>query len=124
MLRNFYLNKLWDVEINFLAKNVKDNEFELIYNINANEKFFDNIELEILDDFNEENFVKVFKYFENLKGKPYSINKISKIIKLIEEIALSEQFASIRIETVEDIIADKINLKFKIRETENFMLKR
>ena len=127
LLRNFYLNKGYhDVEINSsFAKIVKDNEFELIYNINANDKFFfDNIELEILDDFNNDNFVKVFKYFEDLKGKPYSINKISKIINLIEEIALSEQFASIRVETIEDIVADKINLKFKIEETEKFYVEK
>ena len=127
LLRNFYLNKGYhDVEINSsFAKIVKDNEFELIYNINANDKFFfDNIELEILDDFNKDNFVKVFKYFEDLKGKPYSINKISKIINLIEEIALSEQFASIRVGTIEDIVANKINLKFKIEETEKFYVEK
>ncbi len=127
LLKNFYLNKGYhDVQINSsFAKIVKDNEFELIYNINANEKFFfDNIELEIIDDFNEDNFVTVFKFFEDLKGKPYSINKISKIIKLIEQIALSEQFASIRVGTIENIVSNKINLKFKIEETEKFFVEK
>ena len=127
LLRNFYLNKGYhDVQINSsFAKIVKDNEFELIYNINANKKFyFDNIELEIIDDFNEDNFVKVLKSFEDIKGKPYSINKISKIIRLIEQIALSEQYTSIRVGTIEDIVENKINLKFKIEETEKFYVEK
>ena len=44
LLRNFYLNKgYYNVEINSsFAKMFNSNEFELIYNINANEKIFFN----------------------------------------------------------------------------------
>ena len=42
LLKNFYLNKGYhDAQINSsFAKMVEDNNFELIYNINANEKFY------------------------------------------------------------------------------------
>ena len=42
LLRNFYLNKgFYNVEINSsFAKLIKNDEFELVYNINANDKFF------------------------------------------------------------------------------------
>ena len=58
MLKNFYLNKgYFDVEINSsFAKLIESNEFELIFNIEANEKFFfDNLTLDLPTDF-EENF--------------------------------------------------------------------
>ena len=42
LLRNFYLNKgFYDVKINSsFAKLIENDEFELIFNINANKKFF------------------------------------------------------------------------------------
>ena len=41
LLRNFYLNKgFYNVEIkSSFAKLIKNDEFELVYNINANDKF-------------------------------------------------------------------------------------
>ena len=44
LLKNFYLNKgYYNVEINSsFAKLIDDDEFELIFNIDANEKFYFN----------------------------------------------------------------------------------
>ena len=65
LLKNFYLNKgYYDVEINSsFARLINKNEFELIFNINAKEKyFFDSIDLNLPIDFNKENF-QSFKKF-------------------------------------------------------------
>ena len=76
LLRNFYLNKgYYQAEINSsFAKIIDEDKFELIFNINANNKFFFNdIELILPDDFNKKNFEKMYNLFKDLKGKPYSI---------------------------------------------------
>ena len=93
--QKFYLNQgYFDIQINSsFAKLLSENEFELVFNIQANEKhFFDNLDIKMSDDYDRENFVKIFNLFENLKGEPYSINAIDKILERIDEIIISEQF--------------------------------
>ena len=127
LLKNFYLNKGYhDVQINSsFAKTLKDNNFELIYNINANDKFyFDKIELQLNNDFDLNNFNDVVEYFDDLKGEPYSIYRIRTIIDKIENIALSEQFESVKVIPIENIVSNKINLKFKIEDTEKFYVEK
>ena len=127
LLKNFYLNKgYYNVKVNTsFAKLVNDNQFELIYNINANEKYyFDNIDLELAIDYDENNFLDLKSTLKKLKGKPYSINNISKIIKKIENIVLREQYESVKVIPLESLIDNKINLTFKIEESEKFFVKK
>ena len=59
LLKNFYLNKgYYDVKINSsFAKLINEGEFELIFNIDAGEKFyFGNLDVELPVDYNKENF--------------------------------------------------------------------
>ena len=79
LLNNFYLNQgYFNAEINSSFARLIDNEsFELIFNINANERiFFNNISLKLPDDFDKNNYTKINNLFQDLKGEPYSINKI------------------------------------------------
>ena len=127
LLKNFYLNKgYYKAEVNTsFAKLLNENDFELIYNINANEKFyFDNLKLELAIDYEESNFSDLKSFLKTLKGKPYSINSISKIIKKIENIVLREQFESVKVLPLENIISNNINLTFKIEESEKFFIKK
>ncbi len=127
LLKNFYLNKgYYNAKVNStFAKLVNDNQFELIYNINANEKYyFDNINLELAIDYDENNFSDLKSSFKKLKDKPYSINNISKIIKTIENIVLQEQFESIKVIPLENLVDNKINLTFKVEESEKFVVKK
>ena len=127
LLKNFYLNKgYYNAKVNSsFAKLVNDNQFELIYNIDANEKYyFDNIELELAIDYDENNFSDLKSSLKKLKGKPYSINNISKIIKTIENIVLQEQFESIKVIPLENLVDNKINLTFKVEESEKFVVKK
>ena len=128
LLKNFYLNKgYYNVNINStFAKLTAEDDFELIFNINANEKFlFNDIKLKISADYDKENFSQIYKSFDELKGKPYSLNSIDNILDLIDEIVISEQFEAINAEVNEQIIDDnKINLTFEVQETEKFFVER
>ena len=115
LLKNFYLNEgYYDVKINSsFAKLVDDKKFELIYNINANNKyFFNNIELNLPDDFSSDNFSEIYELFNNLKGKPYSINRIENILSSLDKISTNDQFESVKSIVEENIVEDKIDLKF------------
>ncbi len=127
LLRNFYLNNgFYDVKINSsFAKLINKNEFELIFNIDSNQKFFFNeLDLIVSNDYSRNNFNKIFKLFEKLKGQPYSINDIDNILDLIDEIVISKQFESINSTVNEKIENNKINLLFEVKETEKFLVDR
>ena len=127
LLKNFYLNKgFYKVDINTsFAKLISNNDFELIFNINAKEKYyFENLELIISDDYNKDNFSKILKLFDKLKGTPYSINSIDNVLSLIDDIVISKQFESIKATVEEKIDGNKINLFFEVKETEKFFVER
>ena len=127
LLKNFYLNKgYFNVEINSsYAKLVEDDGFELTYNINSNEKiYFNDLKLNIPSDFNNQNFDKLKKIFSNLKGKPYSLNDVEDILEEIELIVLDDQYISTSASVEEELLSDRINLKFKIQETEKYIVER
>ena len=127
LLRNFYLNNgYYNVEISSsFAKLINENEFELIYNINANKKiYFGELFLDLPTDFNLENFETVNTYFNDIKGKPYSINSIQKILEMIEETSIYEEYQSIKASVNEVINNDKINLTFILEETPKLFVKK
>ncbi len=121
LLKNFYLNQgYFNAEINSSFARLIDNEsFELIFNINANERiFFNNISLKLPDDFDKNNYTKINNLFQDLKGEPYSINKIEKILKKINNITIYEQYVSTNASVEENVYDNKIDLKFLIEETD------
>ena len=121
LLKNFYLNKgYYDVKINSsFAKLVNESEFELIFNIDAGEKFyFGNLDVELPIDYNKENFKKLFTTLDKLEGEPYSINGLENILEKIEINALNEQYESINVDVLENLDGNKINLTFQIQEPE------
>ena len=126
-MRNFYLNKGYkNVEINSsFAKLINQNEFELIFNINANEKiYFNDINLELPVDFKPDAFKDIYKFFDKVKGEPYSLVVKDKIIKEIEIISLSEQYVSSKITVKEKLVSNKLNLSFSIEESEKFFVEK
>lgn len=121
LLKNFYLNKgYYDVKINSsFAKLINEDEFELIFNIDAGEKFyFGNLDVELPVDYNKENFEKLFTALDKLEDEPYSINGLENILEKIEINALNEQYESINVDVVENLDGNKINLTFQIQEPE------
>jgi len=127
LLRNFYLNKgYYNVSVNSsFARLISSDEFELIYNIEANDIiYFNNIDLKLPSDYNKKNFKKIFKLFSSLKGSKYSINSIEKILNEIDKISVSEQFQSVRSTVEEQIDNGLLDLTFKIEETDKFFVKK
>ena len=127
LLKNFFLNKgFYNVEINTsFAKLINKEEFELIFNINANEKiFFNNLNIILPNDFNRENYVKLDNFFEKIKGKPYSINYVEKILDLIDAITIEDEFKSVKATVEENIVESKLNIDFTIEESERFLVEK
>ncbi|MDC1176396.1 outer membrane protein assembly factor BamA, partial [Candidatus Pelagibacter sp.] len=122
-----YLNRgYFDVKINSsYAKLISDNDFELIYNINANKKyFFNELTLSLPADFQKDNFEQLDKIFIKTKGKPYSINVVEEILDEIDNITINQEYTSVKAFVEENIISNQINLNFTINETEkNFVEK-
>ncbi len=127
LLKNFYLNKgYYNVVINSsFAKMTDEESFELVFNIDAKSKlFFGTLKIDLPSDFSKTNYEKVEKFFKKLESEPYSINRIEDIVEKIEIITINEQYESIKANISENIVADKINIDFKIEETEKFFVER
>ena len=127
LIKNFYLNKgYYDVEVNTsFAKLINDEEFELIFNINPKNKvFFNNLSLTLPDDFSESNFNNLRKLFIEVKGEPYSISIVNKILEEIDKITLNEEYKSISASVSESIYDDKFDINFDVKETEKFFVER
>ena len=127
LLKNFYLNKgYYDVTINSsYAKLLGPDEFEIIYNINSNNKFFFNdLNLILPIDYDTNNFTKINKLFNELKGEAYSLNSVRDIIEEIETVVLNEQFEATETIVNEEFNSNQINLTFTIQETDKFTVER
>ena len=128
LLKNYFRNKgYYNVEItSSSAKIIDKNNFVLIFNIDSGKKyFFNNINLSVSDDYSKENFSNFLKIFSDLKGKPYSLNLIKKIINEIDKTALQKEFVFINANYEEKIIDnDKININIFFEESEKYYVDR
>ncbi len=128
-LNNFYMNRgFYDVKIKSTTAVITDeNQFELIFNINAGEKYFfneikfDNVNKNIEID----NFEKFENKFNSLKGKKYSKKKINNLINDINDFTLKNDFVFLNADyTV--IIKDnnKIDIKINLDELDKIFVER
>ena len=128
LLRQFYLNNgYYDVSVNTSTATILDDDsFKLTYNINAGNLFTVNsTKLDLPIDYNPLNFTKVEKLLNKLEGNKYSFNKISKIVKEIDKISLSREFDFINASILEEKSdTNKININFKVTESEKLYVER
>ena len=127
LLNNFYKNNgYYNAKINSsFAKMLDENNFELIFNIDAGDKiFFGDLKLNLPVDFDENNFKSIKKLFKKIKGKPYSINIIDKILDEIDLITNLEQYKFIKASVEEKVTSNLINLEFTVEEGEKFYVDR
>jgi outer membrane protein insertion porin family len=127
LLKNFYLNNgYYDVSVNSsFAKIIDKENFELIYNIDAKNKFyFGDLKLQTPVNFDRNNFNNLLTLLDELKGEAYSVNAVDEILEEIDKISIEEQFESISAMVTENILSNKINLIFSIKETEKFIIER
>ncbi len=120
LLKNYYKNNgYYNVKIfSSFAQLIDSNNFELVFNINAGEKFkFNNITLDIPKGFSKDNFKEISKTMNKLKGKTYSINRIDKILKEIDKIVIQKQFEFINASYSETLRAKNIDLNIKLTES-------
>tara|TARA_Y100000591_G_scaffold29273_1_gene21805 strand:+ start:4277 stop:6529 length:2253 start_codon:yes stop_codon:yes gene_type:complete len=127
LLKNFYLNKgFYNVKIDSsFAKLIESNEFELIFNIQANEKiYFNDLKLKLPSNFDILYFQKLIDLFQELKGQPYSLSSVNEILEEIDKITLYEQFQSISASVKESVNEQKIDLEFIIEETTQYYVEK
>ena len=108
------------------AKNINNEFFELNFNIESGSKFFfNNISIEINDNFDEENFIRINNKIKKLKGKQYSSQIINNILEDIDQILLSKEFLFLNTNYDLSITEkNKINLKFKFQDLEKLYVER
>ncbi len=128
LLENYFRNKgYYNVAVKSSSAKVTDkNNFILTYNIDSGKKYyFNDIDLQVSDDYKKENFINFFKIFEDLKGRPYSLNSIKKIINEIDKAALQKEFVFINANYQEKIVDNnKINIKIYFDESEKFFVEK
>ena len=128
LLRQFYLNNgYYDVIINSSTATILDNKsFKLTYNINPGNLYtIHDTNLVLPIDYDPTNFADVKRLLDELKGKEYSFNKVSKIVKEIDKISLSREFDFINATILEEKIdSNKININFKVSESETLYVER
>jgi outer membrane protein insertion porin family len=128
LLKNFYLNEgYFDVEISQTSANIiQNNNFNLTYNINAGKKFFFNdLSLNIPTDYSSDNFEFVQLLLDDMKNKPYSLNRINALLNEIDNIAITKQYEFINASFNEKIIDEnKINIEFTINESQKLYVDR
>ena len=127
LLKNFYLNKgFYNVKINTsFAKLIDKNEFELIFNITPNQKiYFGDMNFILPNDFDENNYKDLNKLLVDLKGEPYSINSVDKILNEIDLITTNEEYKSSNAFAQQNIVSDKLNIDFIIEEGETFFIEK
>ena len=122
LLNKFYKNRgYYNVKIKSSYATVENNEnFKLIFSIDAGEKFyFNDFFLNITDDYEDENFTKINNVFRKLKGSLYSTKSIDEIKAEIDKIALQKEFVFIDAKFEENIFnQNKINVNFFLEQLE------
>ena len=120
LLTNFYKKKgYYNVNVkSSYAKNINNEYFELIFNIDSGSKFFFNeLSLDVNDNFNKDNFKSINEKLVNLKGKEYSSNKVNQIVDEIDNIILEKEFVFLNTNyDLKVLDKNKINILFKFKD--------
>ena len=118
LIEKYYKNKgYYNVNVkSSYAKNISNKFFELNFNIEAGEKyFFEKINLNLSNNFDELNFKHINKIINKLVGKQYSQKKLDNIIDEINKIALEKEFVFVDVKYETTIKGDNqiiTNIKF------------
>ncbi len=124
LLKKYYQRKgYYNVKItSSYAKNINNEYFELIFNIDSGQKFyFNNLTIQISDNFNKENFIRINEKLKNLKGTKYSSKEINKILDEIDKVILQKEFLFLNAKYDLSIVDNnKINIMFKFKDLEQF----
>ena len=127
LLENYYKNLgYYDVSVSDSFVEFKKDELKLTYNISSGKQFFfNNLNLTLPEDYNEDDFKDIKKIFENLKNERYSLDQINLILKKIENIASSRLYDFIDANVNEKIVDDnKLDFEFILNDSKKFYIER
>ena len=127
LLEKFYLNKgFYNVKIKNSSAIFNDNYFNLIYNINSGNIYtIRNTKLILPDDFDEKDFKEVENILIDLKEERYSLNKLNKVVKQIDQISVSRLYDFIDASIETEIIGEnELDISFIVKESEKFYVKK
>ena len=121
--RGYYNVKILD---NFVELNVEDSSFNLIYNIDAGEKFkINRFSLSLPTDYRDDDFKKVKNVFQKNENKNYSLRVINNILEEIELIASNRSYDFIDVSVNEKIVGkNKLDLNFIVSDAKKFYVER
>ena len=122
LLRNFYKNNgYYNVQINSsFAQIIEEKYFEIVFNIDAGQRYFNELKLNLPVDYNSKDFENLNKLLTELKLKPYSLNRIEDILDEIDDIALGKNYEFVSASYEEKIVNNnQINLDINLKDTEN-----
>ena len=128
LITNYYKNNGYynvDVTNSFIEFN-KNGSFKLTFNINAGKKFkFNELDLVLSENYDPKYFKNINKALNKLKGQEYSMDKIEKVLREVDKIALSKQYEFIDAALTEKIIdGDKLNISVSLVDTEKFYVEK
>ena len=128
LLENFYKNKgYYNVKINSSFAQIINNEyFEVIFNVDAGEKYyFNKLVLNLPIDYDKNDFINLENLIKNLENKPYSLKNIEYILDEIDEIALNNNYQFVNASYDEKIIKkNKINLSINLKDAEKYYIEK
>ena len=128
LLSNFYKNNgYYNVKItNSFVEFNNDSSFKLIFNIEAGEKFrFNELSLKLADDYDPKYFTEVNEKLKKLKDTEYSLDKVEKILREVDKIALTKQYQFIDASLVETIVDNnKLDISFSLKDSEKFYVEK
>ena len=128
LLTNHYKNNgYYKVEVTNSFVEFKNNgSFKLIFNINAGEKFtFNNLDLTLAEDYDPKYFIKIDSLLKKLENKEYSLNKIEKVLREIDKVALSKQYEFIDADLSEKIVDNnKLDITISLVDTDKFYVEK
>ena len=128
LLTNYYKNNgYYNVNVtNSFVEFDNNNSFKLIFNIDAGEKFkFNDLTLVLSDDYDSKFFLKISESLKELKNKDYSLNKVEKILREVDKIALTRQYQFIDASLNETIVDNKkLNILITLKDNEKFYIEK
>ena len=128
LLTNYYKNNgYYSVNVtNSFVEFKNDGSFKLIFNIDAGKKFkFNNLVLELSDEYEKKYFKQIDKALNKLQGKEYSLDKIESVLREVDKIALSKQYEFIDATLSEKIIDDdKLDISILLVDTQKFYVEK
>ena len=112
--------------LNSFAEFSKEGSFKLTFNIDSGKQFyFNKFNLNLPEDYKEDDFKKVKKIFNKLEGERYSLNDLDLILAEIDNIASSRLYDFIDANVEEVIVEEnKINFNFNVIDSDKFYIER